>query len=37
MTNLRTGKSTVMAWSDRDFNVRLQPGDFNQRALKKLR
>ncbi len=37
MTNLRTGKSTVMAWSDRDFNVRLKPRDFNQRALKKLR
>ncbi len=37
MTNLRTGKSTVMQWTDRDFSVNLKPNDFTQRALRRAR
>ena len=37
MTNLRTGKSTVMTWSSRDFSVRYSSKDFTQRALRRIR
>ena len=37
MTNLRTGKSTVLLWSDFKFRTDLDAGDFTRTALKRVR
>jgi hypothetical protein len=36
ITNLRTGKSTIMRWSSYNFDTRLSPGDFSKRALERI-
>lgn len=36
ITNLRTGKNTVMKWSSYNFDTRLSPGDFTKRALERI-
>ena len=37
MENHQTGKSTVLTWSNYEFNVGLSDGDFNKNSLKRAR
>ena len=37
MTNLLTGKSTVLLWSDYKFGTDLDAKDFTKTALKRIR
>ena len=35
ITNLRTGKNTVMRWNNYNFDAKLSEGDFSRRALER--
>ena len=36
ITNLRTGKNTVMRWGNYNFDAKLSEGDFSKRALERI-